>query len=268
MTPLRVLAVDDEVLALRRVHLLLGNMEGVERVGEARGCEDAVRQIEALKPDVLLLDVKMRDGTGFDVVEKLPPGKPPLIIFVSAFDHYAVRAFETSAIDYVLKPVEFERLQAALGRARHRLAAFDADQQLEEMREVITALRSSMREDGQPRYETELWIRKNVTGFARVPIDSIEWVCSEDDYVRVHTRDTSYLMRSSIRSLEGRLDPSLFTRIHRRALVRKSAIREFRSPRFGATEVVLQSGQRLPAGRVYAKTLRRMVSELTSSSNA
>ena len=267
MTCLRVLAVDDEVLALRRLHILLGNLEGVEQIGEARGCDEAVRLVQTLEPDVLLLDVQMRDGTGFDVVEKLPPGKPPLIIFVSAFDHYAVRAFETSAIDYVLKPVEFERLQAALGRARDRLAAFDADQQLEEMREIITALRSSMREDGQPRYETELWIRKNVTGFARVPIDSIEWVCSEDDYVRVHTRETSYLMRSSIRSLEGRLDPSLFTRIHRRALVRKSAIREFRSPRFGATEVVLQSGQRLPAGRVYAKTLRRMVSELTSSSN-
>lgn len=268
MTPLRVLAVDDEVLALRRVHLLLGNMEGIHRIGEARGCEEALRQIQALQPDVLLLDVQMRDGTGFDVVEKLPPGKPPLIIFVSAFDHYAVRAFETSAIDYVLKPVEFERLQAALDRARDRLTGFDADQQLEEMRAIISALRTSMRTNGDPRYETELWIRKNVSGFARVPVDSIEWVCSEDDYVRIHTRETSYLMRSSIRSLEGRLDPQCFARIHRRALVRKSAIREFRSPKFGSTEVVLQNGQRLPAGRVYAKTLRKMVSELTSSPTA
>ncbi len=268
MTRLRILTVDDEVLALRRLHLLLGNMEAVERIGEARGCDEAIRQIEALQPDVLLLDVQMRDGTGFDVIERLPPGKPPLVIFVSAFDHYAVRAFEASAIDYVLKPVEFERLEAALNRARERLTAFDAEQQLEEMRAIIATLRMNMRGDDNPRYETELWIRKNVTGFARVPVDSIEWVCSEDDYVRVHTREASYLMRSSIRSLEGRLDPQYFARIHRRALVRKSAIREFRSPRFGATEVVLQSGQRLPAGRVYAKTLRRMVSDLTSSTNA
>ena len=265
---LRVLAVDDEVLALRRIHLLLGNMANVDRVGEARGCAEAIRQIEALEPDVLLLDVQMRDGTGFDVIDKLPSGKPPLIIFVSAFDHYAVRAFETSAIDYVLKPVEFERLEAALDRARHRLTSFDSDLQLEEMRAIIATLRANIRSQDSPRYETELWIRKNVTGFARVPVDSIEWVCSEDDYVRVHTRDASYLMRSSIRSLEGRLDPQFFARIHRRALVRKSAIREFRSPRFGATEVILQNGQRLPAGRVYAKTLRKMVSELTISSGA
>jgi two-component system, LytTR family, response regulator len=268
MTRLRVLAVDDEVLALRRLHILLGNMQGVDQIGEARGCEEAVRLVQSLEPDVLLLDVQMRDGTGFDVIEKLPAGKPPLIIFVSAFDHYAVRAFETSAIDYVLKPVEFDRLEAALDRARHRLTAFDSDQQLEEMRAIIAALRTNMQADGIPRYETELWIRKNVTGFARVPVDSIDWVCSEDDYVRVHTREASYLMRSSIRSLEGRLDPQLFTRIHRRALVRKSAIREFRSPKFGATEVVLQNGQRLPAGRVYAKTLRRMVSDLTNPSDA
>lgn len=268
MTPLRVLTVDDEVLSLRRLHLLLSNIGGIQQVGEARGCEEAIRRIPVLRPDVLLLDVKMRDGTGFDVIEKLPSGKFPVVIFVSAFDHYAVRAFETSAIDYVLKPVEFERLAGALDRARERLTIFDAEDQLQEMRAVITALRENARRDHSHRFETELWIRKNVTGFVRVPVESIEWVSSEDDYVRVHTPENSYLMRGSIRKLESTLDPRLFIRIHRSTLIRRSAIKEFRSPRFGAVEVVLRSGQHLRAGRVYAKALRRALSETTSAAHS
>jgi DNA-binding LytR/AlgR family response regulator len=255
---MRVIAVDDEVLALRRVQLFLANMPGVEHVGEAKGCAEAHEQIIRLRPDVVLLDVQMRDGTGFDLIDRLPACHLPLVIFVSAFDQYAVRAFETSATDYVLKPVEFERLRDALGRAQERLGAGSARQQLEEMRLVVAALRQGMRGEELPRYETEFWIRKNVSGFDRVAVESIEWVSSEDDYVRLHTRANSFLMRGSIRGLLSRLDPILFTRIHRKVLVRTSAIREIRSPRFGALEVILDGGQQLCAGRVYAKELRRM----------
>ena len=126
-----------------------------------------------------------------------------------------------------------------------------------------------MQGDDNPRYETELWIRKNVTGFARVPVDSIDWVCSEDDYVRVHTREASYLMRSSIRSLEGRLDPSI---IHPNPPPRTGP--EKRDPRIPEPKIrrdrsgPAEAASACPPGRVYAKTLRRMVSDLTSSSNA
>ncbi|MBA3677186.1 MAG: response regulator transcription factor [Sphingosinicella sp.] len=261
---LRILAVDDEPLALRRLRLLLREMSGVELVGEAGGCEEALAAVHHLRPDILLLDIQMRDGTGFDVVENLAADPMPAIIFVSAFDHYGVKAFDASVVDYVLKPIQLERLRVALDKARTRLASADTGNQVDELRAVVEALRAKVREADGPRYETELWIRKNVTGFSRVSVDNIEWVCSEDDYIRVHTAAGSYLMRGSIRNLESRVDPSEFLRIHRRTLVRKSAIREVRSPRLGKVEVLLQSGERLPAGRVYAKKLRQLIGERAS----
>lgn len=258
---LRILAVDDEPLALRRLRLLLREMPEMELIGEAAGCEEALAAIERLRPDVLLLDIQMRDGTGFDIVERLVADPMPAIIFVSAFDHYGVKAFDASVVDYVLKPIQLDRFRTALERARTRLAATDSQHQVEELRRVVDALRTKVREADDPRYETELWIRKNVTGFSRVPVDNIEWVCSEDDYIRVHTAAGSYLMRGSIKNLESRINPSTFLRIHRRTLVKRSAIREVRSLRLGKIEVLLQSGERLPAGRVYAKQLRRLISE-------
>jgi DNA-binding LytR/AlgR family response regulator len=261
MAPLRILTIDDEPLAQRRLQVILRNLPDVELVGQASGCAEGLAAAAALKPDLLLLDVQMRDGSGFDVVDGLDPEWLPAIIFVTAFDHYAVRAFDTTAVDYVLKPVQLDRLQSAIGRARARLAAADAEQRVDELRAIVSSLRETMRDVEAPRYETELWIRKNVTGFARVPVDSIEWVSSEDDYVRVHTAHAEYLMRGSIKSLESRVDPDHFIRIHRQTLVRKSSIKELRSRAVGRVEVILQSGEQLRAGRIYAKHLRRAVAE-------
>lgn len=253
----RVLTIDDEPLALRRLALALSEMPDIEHVGEASGCEEAARQIARLRPDILLLDIRMRDGTGFDVIDRLPADNTPAVIFVSAFEHYAARAFEASVVDYVLKPVEFNRLRCALDRARVKLAASDAGQQLSELRTVVTSLRAAMRERNPPQFETELWIKKNSMGFSRVPVESIDWVGSEDDYIRVHTSSASYLVRGSIRNLEQRIDPTLFARIHRRTLVRLGAVRELRGSRVGTLEIVLYDGKVLPAGRVYARLLRR-----------
>jgi two-component system LytT family response regulator len=156
-----VLTVDDEPLALRRLALALSEMPDIEHAGEASGCEEAIREIARLRPNILLLDIRMRDGTGFDVIDQLPTQNSPAVIFVSAFDHYAARAFEASVVDYVLKPVEFDRLRDALDRARVKLEASDAGQQLSELRTVIASLRASMRERNPPQFEPELWIRKN-----------------------------------------------------------------------------------------------------------
>lgn len=258
--PLRILAIDDEPLALRRVRLICNDLPDVELVGEAGSCAIAQSEIARLRPDVLLLDIQMRDGSGFDLLDRLPIGhSPPEVIFVSAFDHYAIRAFEAQIVDYVLKPVQFDRLRDALQRARSRLAAKGSLNQIEELRSVVEALRANMRDAAAQRYETELWIRKNVTGFARVPVESIEWVSSEDDYVRVHTESGSHLLRASIRSLCDRIDPSLFIRIHRKTLVNRSAIKELKSQRVGRLEVVLRSGQKLATGRIYAKKLRQTI---------
>jgi len=161
MSALRVLTIDDEMLALRRLKLLLQAIPYVEHVGEASSCAEALSSIAALAPDAILLDIKMRDGDGFEVVEALAERpNPPAVIFVTAFDHYAVRAFESAVVDYLLKPVERERLARALRRVRQQLRAFDAEQRLGEMQEIVRNLRSlaAGREDRQP-FETEFWLR-------------------------------------------------------------------------------------------------------------
>jgi two-component system LytT family response regulator len=257
MIALRILTVDDEVLALRRMKLLLQAIPQIEHSGEASSCGEALTMIAAVRPDVVLLDIKMRDGSGFEVVESLSQRpNPPVVIFVTAFDHFAVRAFENAVVDYLLKPVERERLVLALSKARRQLRAMDAEQRLSEMQEIVRNLRSLGRDGGHAGFEGEFWLR-NATGIVRVPVDSIDWVTSEDEYVAIHTAAGSHLMRSSIRQFQSRIEPDLFVRIHRRWLVRRTAIAELRTPRFGAAEVVLRSGKRLPAGRVYLKQLRQ-----------
>src|SRR5258708_11640870 len=133
MSVVKVLTVDDEVLALKRLKLLLQATPYIEHVGEASSCAEALSEIATLAPDVILLDIKMRDGDGFDVVEALAERpNPPLIIFVTAFDHFAVRAFESAVVDYLLKPVERERLAKALRKARNEVRALNAEQRLSE----------------------------------------------------------------------------------------------------------------------------------------
>jgi two-component system LytT family response regulator len=258
MNLLRVLTVDDEVLALRRLKLLLETIPHVEHVGEADGFAGALARIANLAPDVVLLDIRMRDGNGFDLVDALAR-RPvvPAIIFISAFDRFAVRAFETSAVDYLLKPVERDRLAVALDKARKRRGEADAEQRVAELQEIVRNLRSASDEGPSP-FESEFWVR-NGAGFVRVPVDAIEWVGSEDEYVRLNTATGSWLMRGSIRQLEARLDPDRFVRVHRRSLVRKAAIAELRAPRLGRIEVVLRSGKRIATGRVYGKQLRALV---------
>jgi two-component system LytT family response regulator len=258
MKPLRVLTVDDEALALRRLAIVLRTMPNVEQVGEAGGVREALAKIEELAPDVVLLDVKMRDGNGFDVIEALSRSLiAPIVIFVTAFDRFAVRAFETAATGYLLKPVEREALAQALQKARQRRGEVDAEERVAELRAVIRSLRSEANDDDS-RYETEFWL-KSGGGRVKVPVESIEWVASEDEYVRLHAASGSYLMRGSIRQLEQRLDPKSFVRIHRRWLVRKAAIVRLQASSLGRTAVLLDSGKRFVAGRVYGKRLRDLL---------
>jgi len=259
MSLLRVLTVDDETLALKRLKLLLQAVPYVEHVGEANSCAEALAEIAALAPDVILLDIKMRDGDGFDVVEALAQRpNPPAIIFVTAFDHYAVRAFDSAVVDYLLKPVERERLARALRKARQERRAIDAEQRLSDMREIVRNLRSLAGGRRSSPFETEFWLRGSA-GLVRVTLDAIDCVSSEDDYVAIHTHGGSHLMRGSIRQFESRVEPGFFVRVHRRWLVRKNAITELRTPRLGGSEVLLRTGKRLPVGRVYLKQLKATI---------
>ncbi|MFL6855251.1 MAG: LytR/AlgR family response regulator transcription factor [Sphingomicrobium sp.] len=259
MNPLRVLTVDDELLALRRLKLLLQTLPQAEHVGEANSCQEALAKINALRPDVVLLDIKMRDGNGFEVVEAVAERpNPPSLILVTAFDQFAARAFDSAVIDYLLKPVEQDRLARALSRVQHRIKATDAEQRAEELQQILRNLRAAPKADGEPAYETEFWLR-STSGMVRVPVDTIDFVSSADEYVSIHTPFGAHLMRGSIRQFMHRVEPGLFVRIHRRWLVRRSAIAELSTRQTGRAEVVLRNGQRLPAGRVHVKQLRQMV---------
>jgi two-component system LytT family response regulator len=257
MSILRVLTIDDEVLALRRLKLLLQTIAQVDHVGEANSCEQAISKIDSLRPDAVLLDIKMRDGTGFDVVEAIgqrPDG--PAVIFVTAFDEFAVQAFDSAVADYLLKPVERDRLTRALDRVHRRHKLLDAEQRVDELHQIVRALRAARQRDHA--YESEFWL-KSSGGLVRVPVDTIESVSSEDEYIAIHTASGSHLMRGSIRQFSERVEPGLFVRIHRRWLVKQTAIAELRTRALSSAEIVLRNGQRLPAGRVYLKELRRTV---------
>jgi len=259
MTPLRVLTVDDELLALRRLKLLLQKIPNNDHVGEASGCAEALAKIALLKPDIVLLDIKMRDGSAFDVLDALQDHlQSPVVLFVTAFDEFAVRAFDTAVADYLLKPVEKERLARALDRARQRAASADAEQQVDELQHVIRQLRSARHEGREEAYESEFWLR-GAGGLVRVHVDSIDCVSSEDEYVGLHTATGTHLMRSSLRQFVDRVEPRLFVRVHRAWLVKESAIAELRTRGADGPEVVLRSGKRLPTGRVYLKHLRSIV---------
>ncbi len=267
MTPLRILTVDDEPLALRRLSLLMQGVPGADHIGEAAGCGEALSAIAALKPDVVLLDIKMRDGNGFEVVEAVAR-RPlaPVIIFVTAFDQFAIRAFESSVADYLLKPVDKGRLIRALERARQQIRAQDSEQRVEELQRIVRNLRAARREESETSFETEFWLR-SASGQVRIGIDEIDCLSSEDEYVAIHTSAGSHLMRGSLKQFLAKVEPGLFVRAHRRWLVNREAIAEVSARRLGRTEIVLKNGRRLPAGRVYLKQLRQIMrpSKLSSA---
>jgi two-component system LytT family response regulator len=259
MTPLRVLTVDDEPLALRRLKLLLQTIPKADHVGEANGCTDALSKINELRPDAVLLDIKMRDGNGFEVVEAIARrANPPVVVFVTAFDQFAAQAFDSSVADYLLKPVERDRLVRALARVQQQRDASDAEARVDELHQILRNVRAARDGNARPAFETEFWLRGS-GGLVRVAVDSIECVSSEDEYVAIHTPSGSHLMRGSIRQFAEKVEPGQFVRVHRRWLVKRSAITELSSRRIGRAEVVLRNGRRIPAGRVHLRQLRQSI---------
>ncbi|WP_159867243.1 LytTR family DNA-binding domain-containing protein [Novosphingobium sp. 9U] len=257
---LRVLIVDDEPLARRRNATMLRHIDGVEIAGEAEDGEQAIRMIRELTPDVVLLDIKMPGMSGFECLTMLDPKVLPIVVFVTAFDHYAVKAFDVSAVDYLLKPVSFDRMRSAIVRARNALETRDADSRMAEMTGVIAALRTEPEErPATPAYDTEFWVPRRGE-FVRVPAAQIDWVEAERDYVRLHTRTTSLLLRETMASMEARLDPMQFLRVHRSAIVRQSLISAIRQGGYGTIKLGLTTGVEVPIGRTYTARVRQLLS--------
>lgn len=259
---LSVLVIDDEPLARRRLEQHLEKMSEVKNIGSASGCVEGANLVAKLRPDVVLLDIKMRDGTGFDLIEMIEKDRLPLIIFVTAFDRHAVRAFEASATDFLVKPVEFQRLRDALQKAEASLRQRERADLTDDMEEIVANLRSQLALNrSEFQWESEFWVRHRVVGFVRVPVSDIQWLESEDDYVSLVTAQGSYLLRGTLKDMESRLDPQLFARIHRSTIVRLSMIERFVTEA-GNMMALLNCGARLRVGRPQAKRLRAALGKL------
>ena len=253
MTALRVIAIDDEPLALRRLEWCLAELPGIALVGKTGDPRHGLEMIRTLSPDVVLLDVEMPELTGFELIESLGSLSDvalPEIVFVTAFDHFAVKAFAVSVVDYLLKPVERSRLIEALERARVRRELRDAHARVQELREIIDNLRIDRRSDSQKRYETELWIREG-DARVRVPVEMIERLEADGDYVRLHVGQRVRLMRARLGDLAERLDPARFVRVHRSEIVRHDLIAAIRRHESGRTFAVLAGGREVPVSRRY-----------------
>lgn len=257
MTTLSILVVDDEPIARRRLVRLLAGMEGLSPAIEANDAPQAIAAIRTHQPDVLLLDIQMPGGSGFDVLDAIGPDAPA-VVFVTAFDHYALRAFERNAVDYVTKPIEPGRLALAMARARATLVARDSEERLAEMRNTVATLRQALREN--QRQITQFWVKARGE-FIGIAAEKVTRFQADKDYVQIHANGESYLYGESLGSLERRLDPADFVRIHRSVIVRRSAIARVRQAPFSALVAVLNDGTEIRVGRTFTKAVRAEVTQ-------
>jgi two-component system LytT family response regulator len=237
---LRVLLVDDEPLARRRMRRMLATEPGVEVVAECGNGADAIARVAELAPDLVLLDIEMPGGDGFDVLGSPSPSTAPLVIFVTAHDEYAVRAFDAAAVDYLLKPVRRPRLRAALDRVRARLGqeAPVTDQPRElEVREAVLPSAHLLIERG------------NHMDVA--PIDEINWIEASDNHVIVHVRGERHRYRRTMDQVLERLPSDRFARVHRSAIVNLDRVRQVHPWFHGSSLLVLADGSRVATGRQY-----------------
>lgn len=252
MTGAAVLVVDDEPLARRRLVRMLAKLDWIGPILEANDAAEALRSIAANEPDILLLDIQMPGGSGFDVLERLP-GRAPVVVFVTAFDHHALRAFEANAVDYVTKPVEPARFAHALERARRALEGRAQTDRLAELAETVAALRRAL--EDKPRLRREFWVKARGE-HQRLALDAVTWFQAERDYVRIHVAGAAHLYQDSLAGIEKSLDGDVFMRIHRGAIVRLGAIARLRPAPFGALIAVLNDGTELRVGRTYGPSVR------------
>ncbi|HEX2079342.1 MAG TPA: LytTR family DNA-binding domain-containing protein [Longimicrobium sp.] len=252
MEPVRVLIADDEPPARARLRRLLAADPRVELAGEAASGTEAVELIERLRPELVFLDIQMPGADGFGVLQAVDPAVLPHVVFVTAYDEYALRAFEVHAVDYLLKPFDADRFRTALARAMERVRArtpAGADAGLEErIRRVLAEARPA------PAYLERVLVRAGTRAvFLRV--DEVDWLQAEENYVRLHAGRESYLVRGTLAGLEERLDPARFIRVHRSHIVNVASIRELHPWSHGDWMIVLRDGRELMLSRRYRDRL-------------
>jgi len=250
---LKVLVVDDEPLARDGLKLLLDRQPGVESVSEARNGREAVAFIRERAPDLVLLDVQMPRMDGFGVVHAVGPERMPAVIFVTAHDQYAIRAFEIAALDYLLKPVTEERFALAFERASSRIRTQPQDDTARQVAAMLDAMASP------PKRLSRFAVRSGERTLF-VPVDDVDRIEAFQNYVQLHVGETTHLLHVPMNTVESVLDPERFLRIHRSHIVNVQRIAQLWSLAHGQYVIELRSGRRLQSGRTYGEKIRRVLS--------
>lgn len=264
MNNLRTLIVDDEPLARKGLRLRLKEMQNMEIVRECQNGREALEAITELEPDVVFLDIQMPGMNGFDVVKKMQPENMPLVIFVTAFDQYAVEAFNVHAVDYVLKPIDDERLFEAVERARNHVSNKGSVSDKQRLLELVVSITGKtersigqllIEHEGLKSYPDRLAI-KDAGEVALVETKDIDWVDAAGDYMCIHANDETHVMRITMKELEAQLDPATFQRVHRSTLVNLDRVVKVCSHMNGEYFLVLSNGSSVKMSRSYKDKVR------------
>jgi two-component system LytT family response regulator len=248
--PVRVLVVDDEPLARSGIADLVTRDPELTVVGQCGDGESAVAAIRELTPDLVLLDIQMPEMDGFQVIQKVGPDRMPAVIFITAYDQFAVRAFEVHAMDYLLKPFDDERFSAAIARTKRAIRDDEVGQLSQRLLGLLETTRRGelpVAGAGQP-YLTRLVV-KNAGKVNFVRVDEIDWIEAADYYVRIHVARKSHLLRETMSALEEQLDPARFFRVHRSAIINLDRLVEIQPYFHGEHVLVLQDGSKLKLSR-------------------
>jgi len=253
MPGIRTLIVDDERLARQKIRTLLAGDDDIEIVGECANGPEAIAAVRKQKPHLLLLDVEMPGANGFEVLERLRNEPLPAVVFITAHDEYAVRAFEVEAVDYVMKPFDRRRFNDALRRAKRHMS-----EHREESEARILRLLERMIRGGRDSKALDHFVIKSRDRTFLLAVSDVDWIEAEGKYVRLHAAGASHLVRESISDVEERLDARKFLRIHRATIVNVKRILEMHRGFGGGVFVVLRDGTKLTMSRRYRARIREV----------
>lgn len=265
---IRTILVDDEKLAIQGLQLRLEPFDDVEIIDTCSNGREAIRKIKTEKPDLVFLDIQMPGFDGFSVVKGVMEIEPPLFVFVTAYEEHAIRAFEANAVNYLMKPVDEDKLADTIERVRQRLAekksTEDAEQLLDVLAEVAPDRAAAFNEtdsdnaESADRFEKLINVKDRGQIF-RVEVDSIEHIEAAGDYMCIRTADNSLILRETMKDLERRLDPRKFQRVHRSTIVNLDQVRQVKPHTNGECFLVLDSGQEVKVSRSYRDVVARFV---------
>jgi two-component system LytT family response regulator len=261
---IKTLIVDDEQLARRGLELRLNKIDDIHIVAQSRNGREALQHVEEHAPDLILLDVQMPGMSGFDVLRRLSGSEMPAVIFVTAFDEFALRAFEANALDYLLKPINDERLYSALERVRQSLEQRMAEQHRSKLLKLVCeltgkelTLESALAEAGaRASFPKRLAIQDGRQTNC-IDVEAIDWVDAAGDYMCVHVDGETFVLRGTMKRLEELLDPSIFVRIHRSAIVNRHRVQSMRPHRNGEYFLRLDGDHELKLSRKYKSNVSR-----------